>query len=177
MERSEGSGPQVRAARVDDVEPCVEIVRALPDFFTDGVPDKVRADLERGHGWVIAEAGAIVGFAVVDRRSSRAAEILWIAVAPARRHTGYGTRLLDHVLSALREWGIAVVEVKTLDRSAGDAGYAATQAFYERSGFVQIDCIDPLPDWPPGNPAAVYVAALERTRGAVGAGAHGGDPR
>jgi hypothetical protein len=27
-----------------------------------------------------------------------------------------------------------------------------------------VDTIDPLPEWPPGNPAAIYVAALRPTR-------------
>jgi hypothetical protein len=31
-------------------------------------------------------------------------------------------------------------------------------------GFVQVDMIDPLPGWEPGNPAAIYVAALRPTR-------------
>ena len=33
-----------------------------------------------------------------------------------------------------------------------------------RNGFVHIDTIDPLPGWEPGNPAAIYVAALRPTR-------------
>ena len=164
MAQSEGMSDQVRAARSDDFEACLGIVRALPDFFTEDIPITVRSDLERHDGWVIIEAGEMVGFVVVDRRSSQAAEILWIAVEPARRGAGCGTRLLTHVLGVLRDQGIALVEVKTLDRSADYAPYKATHAFYERNGFVQIDCIDPLPDWPPGNPAAIYVAALETTR-------------
>jgi ribosomal protein S18 acetylase RimI-like enzyme len=154
----------VRAARSDDLEACVEIVRASPDFFTEDVPLKVRGDLERHKGWVIVEAEEMVGFVVVDQRSSPAAEILWIAVEPARRAAGCGTQLLTHLLGVLRDQGIAVVEVKTLDRSADYAPYEATRAFWERNGFVQIDRIDPLPGWPPGNPAALYVAALETTR-------------
>lgn len=154
----------VRAARFDDLEACLQIVRALPDFFTEDVPTRVRGDLERHDGWVIVDAGEVVGFAIVDRRSSQAAEILWIAVQPARRDTGFGTLLLNHVLGVLRDQGIALVEVKTLDRSADYAPYEATNAFYVRNGFVQIDSIDELPDWPRGNPAAFYVAALEKTR-------------
>ena len=160
---SEGMSDQVRPARPDDLEACLQIVRALPDFFTDDVPVKVQGDLERHDGWVIVEARKTVGFIVVDRRSSQAAEILWIAVEPARRDTGYGTRLLNHALGVLRDQDTALVEVKTLDRSASYPPYEATNAFYERNGFVQIDCIDEFPDWPPGNPAAIYVAALERT--------------
>ena len=164
MALSEGMNHQVRAARFDDLEACLQIVHALPDFFTDDVPTTVRGDLERHDGWVIVEAEEVVGFVIVDRRSSQAAEILWIAVEPTRRNTGRGTRLLNHVFGVLRDQGIALVEVKTLDRSADYAPYEATNAFYERNGFVQIDCIDEFPDWEPGNPAAIYLAALEPTR-------------
>ena len=164
MADAEGPSDQVRAARFDDLEACLGIVHALPDFFTDDVPTKVRGDLERHDGWVIAEGGEVVGFVIVDRRSSQAAEILWIAVEPARRGAGYGTRLLNHMFGELRDQGIALVEVKTLDRSADYAPYEATNAFYERNGFVQVDCIDEFPEWEPGNPAAIYVAALETTR-------------
>jgi ribosomal protein S18 acetylase RimI-like enzyme len=164
MAQSEGMSDQVRTARSDDLEACLQIVQALPDFFTEDVPDKVRGDLERHAGWVIVEAGETVGFVIVDRRSSQAAEILWIAIEPARRNRGFGTRLLDHVLGSLRDQGIALVEVKTLDRSAAYEPYEATQAFYERNGFVQIDCIDEFADWGPENPAAIFVASLETTK-------------
>jgi GNAT superfamily N-acetyltransferase len=107
---------------------------------------------------------SFVGFLVLERRSPRAAEILWMAVRPDRRDAGYGTRLLDDVLDTLRHEGIALVEVKTLDCSASYVPYEATRAFWEHRGFVQIDCIDPLPGWEPGNPSALYVAALSRTR-------------
>ena len=154
----------MRAAHFDDLEACLVIVRALPDFFTEDVPGRVRGDLEKHDGWVVVDAGEVVGFVIVDRRSSQAAEILWIAVEPARRDAGYGTRLLNHVVGVLRDQGIALVEVKTLDRSADYPPYEATRAFWERNGFVQIDCVDEFPDWEPGNPAAFYVAALETTR-------------
>src|SRR6516225_3605197 len=73
---------------------------------------------------------------------------------------GHGTRLLRSVLDNLAETGVSVVTVKTLDSSAGYAPYEATRAFYERNGFVYVDTIDPLPGWPPGNPAAIYAAAI-----------------
>ena len=129
MAQSEGMSHQVRAARFDDLEACLEIVRALPDFFTEDVPITVQGDLERHDGWVIVDAEKLVGFVVVDRRSPQVAEILWIAVEPTRRGTGYGTRLLEHVLGEPCDQGIALVEVKTLDRSANYAPYEATNAF------------------------------------------------
>ena len=161
---AEGASENVRVARLDDLEACLQIVRALPDFFTADVPTTVEGDFERHDGWVIVDAGKIVGFVVVDRRSPQTAEILWIAVEPAHRGAGYGARLLEHALGELRDQGIALVEVKTLDRSADYAPYEATNAFYERNGFVQIDCIAEFPEWEPGNPAAIYVTALATTK-------------
>jgi GNAT superfamily N-acetyltransferase len=87
-----------------------------------------------------------------------------IAVDAARRGHGHGTRLLGHVLDDLAAAGVSVVEAKTLDASSGYQPYEATRAFWERNGFVQVDTIDPLPGWQPGNPAAIYVAALRPTR-------------
>ena len=154
----------VRRAVPADADACVAIVRGLPDYFTDDVPEKVAADMRSHSAWVVTESGRLVGFAIVDRRSPRAAEILWIAVAASVRGGGVGTLLLDRVLRDLAEGGHQVAEVKTLDASEEYEPYVATRAFWERHGFVQIDMIDPLPGWPPGNPAAIYVAALASTR-------------
>jgi GNAT superfamily N-acetyltransferase len=116
-------------------------------------------------GWVVSESpGSIVGFAVVARRSQRAAEVLWIAVDGARRGAGVGSLLLNHLLTELEGDGVQLVEAKTLDQTADYAPYETTRAFWERHGFVQIDTIDPLPGWQPGNPSAIYVAALATTR-------------
>jgi GNAT superfamily N-acetyltransferase len=87
-----------------------------------------------------------------------------MAVEAGWRGRGHGTTLLGHVLDRLASAGISVVEVKTLDRSSGYLPYEATRAFWERNGFIHVDTIDPLPGWEPGNPAAIYVAALHPTR-------------
>ena len=75
---------------------------------------------------------------------------------------------MNQVLDELMTKGVGLVEGKTLDRSADYAPYEATRAFWERRGFRQIDTLDPLPGWEPGNPAAIYVAALRPTRSALG---------
>jgi ribosomal protein S18 acetylase RimI-like enzyme len=154
----------VRRAAARDIEQCVAIVRELEDYFTEDVPAKVERDLGAHPGWVAVETEGVVGFAVVDRRSKRAAEILWIAVADAERGRGVGSALLDQLVTQLAGEGVQVIEVKTLDGSANYQPYAAANAFYERHGFIQIDTIDPLPGWPPGNPAAIYIAALSPSR-------------
>ena len=150
----------VRRAAGDDVDDCVRIVAGLTDFFSDEEPPAVRRDLGRYDGWVVTDADVVVGFLVIERRSSAVAEIRWAGVAPERRGTGLGSRLLADALGALHELGVEYTTVKTLDRSVPSEAYAATRAFWERHGFVQIDVIDPYPGWRPGNPAAVYVRAL-----------------
>ncbi|GAB3418821.1 GNAT family N-acetyltransferase [Flindersiella endophytica] len=157
----------VRRAEPADIPACVGIVRALPDYFTDDVPAKVEADLRTHAAWVAVRDDTVIGFAVVERRSRQAAEILWLAVAPDAHRTGVATGVVDRALGELANDGLRVVEVKTLDGSAGYAPYDATRAFWEHSGFVQVDTIDPLPGWQPGNPAAIYVAALAPTRAGV----------
>jgi GNAT superfamily N-acetyltransferase len=157
--------PTIRRATAADAAGCAAIVRGLPDYFTENVVEEVPADLIAHTGWVATDGQDLIGFAIVDRRSPHAAEILWMAVAKPHRGNGVGTMLVEHVLRDLAEAGLRVVEAKTLDASAGYEPYVATRAFWERRGFVQIDTIDPLPGWPPGNPAAIYVAALASTRG------------
>ena len=154
----------VRVAAAQDAVRCAEIVAGLSDFFTDDVPDKVQRDLREHGGWVIDDAGEVVGFVIVERRGARAAEILWAAVAADRRGGRLGSRLIDHALAELSADGVQIVEVKTLDPSADYAPYDATRAFWIARGFVQFDTIDPLPGWPPGNPAALLAVALAPTR-------------
>lgn len=146
-----------------DTGGCAAIVLGLPEYFTDDVGEKIATS--RTHpAWVVTNSGGLAGFVIVDRRSVRAAEILWMAVAAELRGSGVGTLLLDHVLGDLVKDGLQLVEVKTLDASTGYEPYLATRTFWERRGFVQVDTLDPLPGWQPGNPAAIYVAALTITR-------------
>jgi hypothetical protein len=100
----------------------------------------------------------------VERRGTRAAEILWAAIAADRRRSGLGATLVDHVLDELSADSVQIVEVKTLDPSADYEPYDATRAFWLARGFIQLDTIDPLPGWPPGNPAAILAVALAPTR-------------
>jgi len=153
----------VRPRLPNELDACIEIVRGLPEFFTPDALDTIRNDFGQHQGWTAAD-DEVLGFAIVDRRSSTTAEILWAAVHRDRRGTGIGTLLIEHVLDTLAQDGVVLVEAKTLDRSAGYGPYESTRAFWERRGFMQIDRIDPMPGWQPGNPCALYVAALSVTR-------------
>jgi ribosomal protein S18 acetylase RimI-like enzyme len=153
----------VRRATRDDVDACVTVVAALADYFTPSTHDDVRHDAGTHATWVAeADDGRVVGFVLAPRRFAHAAEITFAAVMPERRNHGVGTALVERALAELAADGVTIVEVKTLDASANYEPYVATRAFWERRGFVQIDCIDPLPGWQPGDPAAIYVRGIGR---------------
>jgi GNAT superfamily N-acetyltransferase len=153
----------VRPPTPDDADACVEILVRSPDFFTPDTHEKARHGIAEHRAWVAAD-DAVRGFVIAEVRYPAAAEITFAAVVPVHRNEGIGTQLVERALADLAETGVELVEVKTLDASAGYEPYVATRAFWERRGFVQIDCIDPLPGWQPGNPSAIYVAALVTRR-------------
>lgn len=153
----------VRQATPNEAAALGDIVRSLPAYFTEDVPDTVAADFLAHGAWLAVDTGAVdvpLGFTIVERRSRDAAEILWMAVHAHHRSRGVGTLLLDRVLDDLAASGTRLIEVKTLDTAAGYEPYEATRAFWERRGFIKLDVIDPLPGWQPGNPAAIYVAVI-----------------
>jgi ribosomal protein S18 acetylase RimI-like enzyme len=154
-----------RRAELSDIDACVAVLARLPDHFTPDTHHEVREAMALHPAWVAtSDDGAIVGFVLVEHRYPTTAEITFAAVDPELHGSGIGTQVLDHALRDLAHDGVVAVEAKTLDASAGYEPYVATRAFWEARGFVQIDCIDPLPGWQPGNPSAIYVAALRPTR-------------
>jgi ribosomal protein S18 acetylase RimI-like enzyme len=157
---------QIREASDHDVEPCVSVLVRLPDYFTPNTHDEVRHGFSKQQVWVATRGEDVIGFVMAERRYPTTAEITFAAVLRQDQGAGIGTALVETALAALARDGVALVEVKTLDASAGYEPYVATRAFWERRGFRQIDCIDPLPGWPPGNPCALYAAALAPTRAA-----------
>jgi GNAT superfamily N-acetyltransferase len=153
----------VRPTSPRDSTPCVDVLAQLPEYFTSDARDELRHGFDEHRSWVADDDGEIVGFITCSQRYPAAAEIRFAAVVPERRRAGIGTQLMQHIMRELANEGTAIVLVKTLDASAGYEPYVATRAFWEQRGFVQIDCIDPLPGWQPGNPSAIYVASLRTT--------------
>jgi GNAT superfamily N-acetyltransferase len=96
----------------------------------------------------------------VERKGAGVAEILWMAVSSERRRMGIGTRLLSAIEDELRVEGSKLLEVKTLAAEARYAPYDDTRRFYEGSGFLPVETMDPYPGWEPGNPCAIYVKPL-----------------
>lgn len=151
---------QIRRAGPDDVEACVAVLEALPAYFTPDTHDDLRDRFSHCVVYVADDGDSVVGCVLLQPQCS-CAEIYYAGVIPERQRCGIGRRMVELLLD---ETDLPLVEVKTLDASSDYAPYVATRAFWESMGFVQIDCIDPLPGWEPGNPSAIYVCALRPTR-------------
>ena len=150
----------VRRASDADADRCVDVLRQLPDYFTPDTYEEVANGVRADVAWVAEDGGRVIGCLVLQQRYELSAEITFAAVDPKVRQQGIGKAMTAQAIKHARLVGLRAIEVKTLDESAGYEPYVATRAFWERMGFVQIDCIDPLPGWQPGNPSAIYILPL-----------------
>jgi ribosomal protein S18 acetylase RimI-like enzyme len=157
---------EIRLAPPADIDGCVAVLAALPDYFTPDTHDDLRDRFARCTTYVAVDGDAVVG-CVLLQPQYESGEIYYAGVLPDRQREGIGRRLVAALLDGS---DLAVIEVKTLDASANYEPYVATRAFWSAMGFVQIDCIDPLPGWNAGNPAAIYVCALRSTQNSLPSG-------
>jgi N-acetylglutamate synthase-like GNAT family acetyltransferase len=151
---------RIRPADDADVDGCIEVLRELPDYFTPDTHQQVAVGVRADDAWLAEDDGRIVGFVLLQQRYRLSAEITFAAVSPRMHRRGLGRAITSKAIEHARSLGLRAIEVKTLDESSDYEPYIATRAFWERMGFVQIDCIDPLPGWQPGNPSAIYVLPL-----------------
>jgi len=117
-------------------------------------------DLIKHSLYVAMNMNEVVGFAAINHKNERVAEILWIAVELDYHRQGIGSALVDRVTNDLGSQGIRVLEVKTLAADAEYPPYEKTRRFYEKMGFMHLETIDPYPGWEPGSPCAIYVKIL-----------------
>jgi GNAT superfamily N-acetyltransferase len=138
---------------------CEAIARTLPDWF--GIEEglvQLRADAERGPGWVAIASDEIVAFLTLRRHFTETWEITWMAVAPAWRRLGLGRQLIEAAVAQCREAGARFLQVKTLADLHPSPEYAETRAFYRSVGFVPLEVFPSL--WSPENPCLLLVRAL-----------------
>lgn len=123
------------------VDACLTIAQALPGYFTQDAVRQMRRDLAANTVFVSADGLEVVGFAVVQRKTTAVAELLWLAVDRARQ--GYGAQILAAIVARLQAEGVLLLEVKTVDQRAAYPPYEGTRRFYERAGFVHLETVDP----------------------------------
>jgi GNAT superfamily N-acetyltransferase len=81
-----------------------------------------------------------------------------MAVARAHHRAGVGTAMLDFTEHHLAKAGVRFLQVKTLGPGREDLEYAKTRAFYQSSGFVELETFPDL--WDPVNPALQMIKYL-----------------
>jgi GNAT superfamily N-acetyltransferase len=142
------------------IENCLEIARRLPQYFTQGGLENLNRDIKTHRLFLVEESGEVRGFITLFSKYPYVAEISWLAVKLEHQRKGYGTAMVNFITLELKSKGVRFLEVKTLAPEVNYPPYEPTRRFYEKSGFVLIDIIDPYPGWEPGNPCAIYVKIL-----------------
>jgi len=122
----------IRAATPADLDDIVEIERASfgdpwsRSLFFDALFGKhARFDA------AVDAAGAVYGYLVAQIVADEA-EVLNLAVAPDRRRTGAGARLLRGFLDDARAQGVTTVHLDVRESNA------AARALYARFGFAEV---------------------------------------
>ena len=80
-------------------------------------------------GLVVEHDGVVVGFALAQLVPQSGAELNAIHVLPEQRGTGGGQALMDVVIDAFCQWGVAEAHLHVI------AGNERAQAFYRRNGW------------------------------------------
>jgi N-acetylglutamate synthase-like GNAT family acetyltransferase len=97
-----------------------------------------------GGFWVAEEDGRIVGtIALKDiGRGQGALRKMFVASSHRGRAAGVARALLDHLLDAAADRGLAQIYLGTTAR------FLAAHRFYEKNGFALVDADDLPPDFP-----------------------------
>ena len=119
----------IRPAREADIPRLMQIRAAVREnrlvSRTIGA-EGYRPYVEDGRCWVREDAGTIQGFAALD---ADAGSVWALFVAPQVEGRGFGSRLLDRLISEARARGLAAL---SLDTEAG----TRAEAFYLSRGFT-----------------------------------------
>ncbi|MCS5499236.1 ribosomal protein S18-alanine N-acetyltransferase [Cnuibacter physcomitrellae] len=157
---------ELRAATLDDLDDVMALETST--FTTDAWSrESMAAELSSAHcRYVVAvdDDGAFAGYGgVLVPAGSKDADIQTIAVAPERRGTGLGRRLMERLLAEAVDRGAREVFLEVR------ADNPVAQALYLSLGFEQI-AVRPRYYQPDGVDALVMRASLRPSRSGVGAG-------
>lgn len=88
------------------------------------------ASLPEQHAALVVEhEGVVVGFALAQLDAKSGAELNAIHVLPEQQGTGAGQTLMDAVVDAFGQWGVAKAHLHVLE------GNERAQGFYRRNGW------------------------------------------
>jgi [ribosomal protein S18]-alanine N-acetyltransferase len=124
------SEPRIRPLVERDLDPVVEIERAIYEFpWSLG---NFRDSLAAGYScWAYHGADGLVGYAVMMIGAGEA-HLLNLSIAPACQRRGYGKQLLEHLMAVARSYGARVLLLEVRPSNA------AGRALYAAYGFEQV---------------------------------------
>ena len=133
-----------------------EVLLALPEWF--GIPESTEEYIaERGGQpfWAaLGPDGRAAGFIALKATSEHTCEVAVMGVLRPRQGRGLGRSLMDAALRWAAGRGFEYAQVKTVQRGRC-AEYDATNAFYRRLGFRELEVFPTL--WDKANPCQIYV--------------------
>jgi len=139
------SEPNIRQATANDVQTMESLAVAADMFSADEAPfigHQFRASEAGevpGARWlVIDDGGELLGaaFYAAEPFADRMWNLYFLVVDPNTAGKGLGTRLVQHIESALRDEGAEVARTLIVETSSTPQ-YERTRAFYERLGFTR----------------------------------------
>ncbi len=137
---------------------CLEILEALPEWFE--IPEsRVSYAIESKELllWADIEENNIRGFIVMKETSPYTVEISVMGVKKEYHRMGIGNRLFEVFYTYAKEKGYEYIQVKTVKKGMYP-DYDLTNAFYQKLGFRELECMETL--WDEANPCQLYVMAV-----------------
>lgn len=138
---------------------CLEILEALPEWFA--IPES-RASYAKESRELPFFADMVNdvarGFIVMKATSKYAVEICVMGVRKEYQCLGIGSKLFETFYQFAKEQGYEFIQVKTV-REGMYPDYDLTNAFYQKVGFRELECMEGL--WDEANPCQVYVMAIK----------------
>jgi N-acetylglutamate synthase-like GNAT family acetyltransferase len=127
----------LRHARVDDVPQIAELTRPFVERRL--LLRRTAADLRdlARNGFVVEDAGRVVGFAAVEFYSKKLAELQCLAVAEGYQGRGVGRRLVQACIDCAKEHKVLeLMAITALDKFFMDCGFDYALPDQKRALFI-----------------------------------------
>ena len=139
------------------IAPATEPMRNHAQLDTDKQRRDNRSDANAAQS---VQENQAVGFAALKETSPCAGEIYVMGVLPAYHRSGIGQQLFAAIRAEAIARGYRLLQVKTVQTGHYEE-YDRTNAFYQRMGFLPLECLPTL--WDEWNPCQVYVLPLQNS--------------
>lgn len=138
---------------------AADVLARLPEWF--GLPESTAAYIEGCRTlpfWAALRDDQPLGFIALRPTSAHAAELYVMGVLPEYHRQGVGRQLFAAARAHAVRQGFSFLHVKTVQSGHYEV-YDRTNRFYQRLGFLELECLPTL--WDEWNPCQVYVLSLK----------------